>query len=265
VDEMNNRLSVKVCSVLATVVVLTGCQQKQREETVVLDREPNFAEIRIPLGYEAQAFETTGGLNLWKQKARMQLDCVVTFYQPDGSFYLTQQQYIVYPWSNSIEIFGREPLGDFAWRLSQGRFDVLRGSRQVTNMISPFDNQCFAEAILNIITAPVRLLDHSVEFTREANPVRIEGQWYYPIDRRRKSDIESLLRIPKAVFYQNRDTSIIDTLSIACLGADRFLTVRGYDYSPLEEKDIVIPHRMDLFIADSEGYPQKRLAQIDIQ
>jgi hypothetical protein len=60
VDEMNNRLSVKVCSVLATVVVLTGCQQKQREETVVLDREPNFAEIRIPLGYEAQAFETTG-------------------------------------------------------------------------------------------------------------------------------------------------------------------------------------------------------------
>ena len=67
------------------------------------------------------------------------------------------------------------------------------------------------------------------------------------------------------MFYQNRDTSIVDTLSIACLSGDRFLTVRGYDYSPLEEKDIIIPHRINLFIADSEGYPQKQLAQIDIQ
>jgi len=215
---MHNRLLLIFCLVLTMVIFLVGCQQKQQkqqEDVDVLDREPNLETIRIPSDYEARAIETTGGLNTWTRARKIQLDCVVTFYQPDGSFYLTQQQYIIYPWSNSIEIFGRESQGTFAWRLSSGQLEELYGNRRVTNMMSPVDNQCFAEAILNIVTAPVRILDKSVEFVRDMNPIKIQGQWYYPIERRRKTDIESILRIPKAVFYQNRNTFIIDMLSIA--------------------------------------------------
>lgn len=262
---MSSRLSVIVCLVLATVVILTGCQQKQQEDADVLDREPNLTAIRPPSDFETRAIETTGGLNLWSRTIKMQLDCVATFYQPDGSFYLTEQHCIVYPWSNSIEIFGRELQGNFAWRLSQGRFEVLHGNKRVTNMMSPIDNQCFAEAILNIVTAPVRLLDNSVEFSRDMNPIIIQGQWHDPINRRRKSDIESILQIPKAVFYQNRDTSIIDMLSIACMGGDQFLTARGYDYSEMREGEIIIPRRIEFVLTDSQGHSQKRLAKIDFK
>lgn len=260
---MSSRLSVLLCLVLATVVIPTGCQHNQKEDVVVLDREPNLATIHTPFDYEARAIEAVGGLNAWTRLTKIQFDSVVTYFRPDGSYYLTKQEYIFYPWSNSIEILGRESQGNFTWRLSPGQFEVMHGSRRTTNMMSPIDNQCFAEAILNIVTAPVRLLDNSVEFTKDTNPIKIQGQWRYPIVRRHNNNIESILRIPKAVFYQNRDTSIIDMLSIACLGVDQFLIIRGYYYSKMREGDIVIPHKIEMFLSDSQGYSQKRLAKID--
>ena len=201
---MRNWISKINCLALVMLFFFAGCQQKQEKILDVIDREPNLATIRIPSDYEARSIETTGGLNAWTKIKKLQLDCLATFYQPDGSFYLTEQQYIIYPWSNSIDVFGREPQGNFAWRLSQGQFEVLQGNRQIANIMTSIDNQYFTEAILGSVTAPVRLLDNSMEFTRDPNPINIQGKWYYPIERRINTDIESILRTHKTVFYQNR-------------------------------------------------------------
>ena len=259
--EMSKRYILANFVVIATVIILAGCQQK---DVNVLSREPNLQTKYIPSDYEARAIEVTGGLDAWTKITKLPFDCVVTFYQPDGSFYLTKQKYIIYPWSNSIEIFGKEPQGNFAWRLSQGQFEVLQGGRRILNIRNSIDNQCFAEAILSVVTAPVRFLDKSVEFTKDANPIKILGQWYYPIERSSRADIESILRVPKAVFYQNRDNSIIDMIWIDCLGIDQFLTVRGYDYSEIEEGKIVVPQKMEIFLTDSQNSSQQRLVKIDI-
>lgn len=260
---MGNRLVIIICLAFVTISLYGGCQQKQAKEVDILAREPNLATINIPSDYAAWAIESAGGFDAWAGTIVLPYNCVVAFYQSDSSFYLTKQQYVIYPWSNSIEMSGREPHGDFSWQLLQGRFEVLRENRQIANMLSPVDSRCFAESIFNIVTAPVRLSDKSVSFTRDANPVKIQGQWYLPIERHGSTDIESLLRNPQIVYYQNRDNFAIDILRIVCPGREQFLTVRGYDYKKIKNGQIVIPHRIEVFLTDSQGNSQKRLVKID--
>lgn len=261
---MINRLLKTIFLFFMTVFILTGCQRKQKNELDVLAREPNLATINVQSDYAAEVIESSGGLDAWIRTLKLQFNCVVTFYRPDGSLYLTEQQFTVYPWSNSVEIFGQEPDNTFAWRLSQGRFEVLQGKGHIINSKNVVDNQCYAETIKDIITAPVRLLDQSVEFTKVNNPIKIQGQWYGPIVRNTKTSIESILRIPKAVFYQNKDRLLIDMIWIACPARSQFLIVRGYDYHKIEENGLTIPNRIEIYSTDSEGDLQERLVKIDL-
>jgi hypothetical protein len=259
---MNNRTLTKICLVLV-VFISAGCQQKQEKEVDIFAREPNLKTISIPSDYASVAIEAAGGLETWLKTTELKLDCVITFYQPDGSTYLTEQHYNIYPWSNSIEISGKEPQGEIQWRLRQGQFEVLQGSGRINNSLSLLDSQCFAEAIVNIVTAPIRLMDKSIELTKYTNPVKVQGRWYDLITKRSKPNIELILRIPKAVFYQNRESTLIDMLWIACLGGDQFLTVRGYDYHEIGKGGVIIPDKIEIFSADSEGDIQNRLIKID--
>jgi len=262
---MSNRIITTICLIFVTIFLFAGCQQKQEKEVDIFAREPNLLTISIPSDYASEAIESAGGLDTWIRTIELNLDSVVTFYQPDDSLYLTEQHYDIYPWSNSIEISGKEPQGNIIWRLRQGQFEVLQGSGRINNSMSLLDNQCFAEAILSIVTAPIRLIDKSVELTKHSNPVKVQGQWYDPIERRSRPNIELILRIPKAVFYQNRDSSLIDMLWIACLGGDQFLMVRGYDYHEIEKGGVIIPDKIEIFSTDSEGDLQKRLVKIDFK
>jgi hypothetical protein len=259
---MNKRFILANLLVFTTIGFVSGCRH---EDMNVLDREPNLQGTYIPSGYQSQAVEAAGGMDAWTKETKLQLDSLVTFYQPDGSFYLTRQKYIIYPWSNSIEVFGKEPQGDFAWRLSQGQFEVLEGIGRIPDAENVIDNQCLAAAILSIITAPVSFMDRSVDFAIDPNPLKIQGLWYYRILRQTKIDIESILRVPKAVFYQNRDNSIIEMIWIDCPGVDQFLTVRGYDYDRVEEGGIIIPQRIEIFLTDSQNSSHKRLVKIDVK
>ena len=259
---MGKRYILTNLAAIMAVGIFAGCRH---EEVDVLAREPNLQGTYIPSGYQSAALEAAGGVDAWAKVKKLQLDAFVNFYQPDDSFYLTEQTYIIYPWSNSIEIFGKEPQGDFTWRLSQGKFEVLQGLKRIPDVKSVLDNQCLAEAILSIVTAPVRFMDKSVDFTKDDNPHIIEGQWYYPILRQTKADIESILRIPRAVFYQNRDNSIIEIIWIDCPGSNQFLTVRGYDYNKIKDGKIIIPQRIEIYLTDSHNSSQRRLVKIDFK
>jgi hypothetical protein len=231
----------------------------------VLDRDPNLQGVYIPSGNQSKAVEAGGGMDAWAKVTKFELDSLVNYYQPDGSFYLTKQKYVIYPWSNSIEVFGKEPQGDFAWRLSEGQFEVLKGISRIHNTNRAIDSQSLAAAILNIVTVPVRFLDKPVEFSTDANPLKIHGKWYYPILRQTRADIESILRFPKAVFYQNSENFLVEMIWIDCPGVDQYLTVRGYDYDRLEDSDIIIPQRIEIFLTDIPKSSQRRLAKIDIK
>jgi hypothetical protein len=262
---MRNRMSKIICLVLVAVFVLAGCEQKQKEDVDVLARGPEVEAISVPSDEAARAIKATGGLNAWKKTTQLHLDCVVTFYKPDGSFYLTEQRYKVYPWSDSIQISADEPQGTFVWQWSEGKFDVLKGAGQIDALPKAVPSRCFAEVILNIITAPARFLDGSVEFSKQSNPVKMQGKWYYPIDRQDK-DLTG--RISDAVFYQDRDSSLVDMIRLACLNPGAVLEkpiqyVRGYDYEVVEKGAPLVPTRIEIFETDARDRTQKRLVKID--
>ncbi len=250
--------------------IFTGCQGKQEEDVAeVLVSGPNLETISVPPDYVVRAIEAAGGWNAWTGMKELQLDCVVTFYQPDGSFYLTEQSHVVYPWSNSIQISAREPQGAFAWQLSRGKFDVLQDSGQSDALPVVIGSSHYAEMILSIITIPARFLDEAAEFSKETTELKIQGQWYYPITRRSRrvvgAEIESepVRPLSKAVLYQDRDNSLVDMILFDYMGGDDFLAVRGYDYTEVEKEGVRVPVRIEIFKADAGSNLRERLVKID--
>ena len=262
---MKNQISKTICFVLAAVFVVAGCEQKQKEDVDVLTLAQEAEVISIPSNEAEQAIKATGGLDTWKKTTQLQLDCVVTFYQPDGSFYLTEQQYEVHPWLNSIQISDDEPKGTLVWQWSSGKFDVLHGPGQIDALPKAVPSCCYAEAILDIITAPVRFLDFTVKFAKSSEPVRIQGEWYYPIQRQEKVFTS---RVSEAVFYQDRDSSLVNMIRLSCTGTgfalDRTVQyVRGYDYKEVEKTGLLVPTRIEIYETDARDLNQKRLVKID--
>ncbi|MFH1719863.1 MAG: hypothetical protein ABIF19_21125 [Planctomycetota bacterium] len=260
---MSDRFSATVCLALVVALVIGGCEHKQQKDVDVFNVTPDTATISVPSDYAAAAIKAAGGLDAWSNTKELQLDCVVTFYQPDGSSYLTEQHWDVYPWSNSIRLSGREPQGEFAWQLSKGRFESLQGGDGAGSLPAAMGRRCFADMVLNIVTVPARFLDQSVEFVRHSTPTKLQGRWYYTIDRRSKPDAESVQPSAAAVFYQDRDKAVIDMIRLVCKDGQRFLIVRGYDYTEVEKGGISVPARIEIFNSDAGGNLKDRLVSID--
>ncbi|MHC4535503.1 MAG: hypothetical protein ACYS6K_16250 [Planctomycetota bacterium] len=176
---------------------------------------------------------------------------------------------MVYPWSNSIQISAREPQGSYLWQLSRGKFDVLQEGGQSDALPVLIGSNHFAEMILSIMTIPARFLDESAEFAKETTGIKIQGQWYYPISRLSKpvvgAELESEPAAPlsDAVFYQDRDSSLIDMLLFDFISGDGYLVVRGYDYTEVEKNGVRVPARIEIFKSDARGNLQERLVKID--
>jgi hypothetical protein len=267
---MDNNFSKTICLVLAGALILMGCQQKYEENVVdTLDSGPDIQMTSVAPDYVVKAIEAVGGWNAWAGTKELQLDCVVTFYQSDGSFHLTEQHHVVYPWSNSVQISGQEPQGRFVWQLSQGKFDVLQEGEQSDALPVVIGSNHFAEMILSIITIPARFLDESAEFSKETTGLKIQGQWYYPITRLSRPAVgtelesEPPLVLSKAVFYQDRDSSLIDMLVFDFMSGGSNFAVRGYDYTKVEKNGVLVPAKIEIFRTDAIGSLQERLVKID--
>jgi len=269
--------------VFVMAFIFGGCEQKYKEDVEVLASGPDLETLGVVPDYVARAIEAAGGPDAWMKTKELQLNCVVTFYQPDGSFYLTEQHYDVYPWSNSIRISGREPpvlarpsrdrQGEFVWQFSKGQFSVLQGTDRIEALPSVVASHCFAEVILNIMTIPARFLDDSVEFARVPEPVKVQGRWYYPVNRRMKlrspqdgqaqmaepTALEAVADLSEAVFYQDRDSSLFDMLWFPQMS----VIVHGYDYSEIEKGAVLVPTRIEIFRTDARGGSPERLVKID--
>jgi hypothetical protein len=267
---MDNHFLKAIYLVIAGAFILTGCQQKYEENTVdTLDMGPDIQLTSVAPDYVVKAVEAVGGWDAWAGTKELQLDCVVTFYQPDGSFHLTEQHHVVSPWANSIRISGLEPQGRFVWQLSNGKFDVLQESGQSYTLPVVIGGNHFAEMVLSIITIPARFLDESAEFSKETTGLKIQGQWYYPITRLSRpatgTGFESKPEIvlSKAVFYQDRDSYLIDMLVFNFMSGNSNFAVRGYDYTKVEKNGVLVPAKIEIFRVDARGNLQERLVKID--
>ena len=247
--------------VLAAIIILTGCQTEQQKQDKLLAYGPDVDSIRVNNDYTPRAIGATGGYDAWIDTAKLELTAIVTFYRPDNSFYLTEHQYKIYPWSNSIVISAKEPAGDSVWRLSKGKFKIIEGHRadEILPQLSYVD---FAAIVLDIVTAPVRFLDKSSSFVEISELVKKYGRWYYKIER------TAALEGPdwsQTIFYQSRDTLLIDTLWFTKPPHGRAFAVRAYDYRKPAGARILVPSKIEIFQTSLYGALRRRLAAIDIK
>ena len=304
------RVKFAIWLIVVTAFVVSGCQRRQKKEMSAT--EPNIEPLVFIADYASGAINATGGMDVWMKTEKSELDCVVTFFEPDDSLYLTEHHFEVYPWLNSIKISAREPLSKFVWQLSNGQFSVLEGSEAVDvwdpalrePSPSPFSYRDYAEAVLSIITAPVRFLDESAVFIKEPGPVKMEGLWYYPIARTypaprpsseegRGTSYEGRAGTQpywsKVVFFQKKDNSLVDMVWLAAtpdqVGGEgprsagtqksptlqsfgdgaKFLAVRGYDYKEVEKGGVLVPTKIEIFKTDARAVVAERLVKIDFK
>jgi len=274
---MIGQLLKTVCLVLMTALVLTGCRQQYQKDVDVLAIGPDLKALPIPSDYVSGAIVATGGLQEWARTTKLELDGVVTLYQPDGSFYLTEQHYQIYPWSNSICISAIEPQGQFVCELSQGSFSISTGTKVVNAQPSLVIQRDLADAILTITTVPIRFLDRFAEFTRASEPVRIQGQWYQAVEQtntvnrqsstgRERGNIEAYEPYwSKVVLCQNTDNALFDFIYLADVERGKFFIVRAFDYGQVQKKGVLLPTKVEVFRTDAQGALPKRVAHVSFK
>ena len=256
---MRSVFSWMICLTLVITIALTGCRRMYQTETDTMS-ETGIETISIPSGSEAQTLEASGGTDAWIKTKQLRLNCVVAFYQPDDSYYLTEQLYDIYPWSKSIRISFVVPKGKFVWQLTDGRFAAMAGGDRFDGFPAALEARSLAELVLDIIIAPVYFLDSSVVFSSETVPVRIQGQWYQPMSEMNMFEI-----LPEVYFYQNMGNYRIDTIYYPVMSRSKSLMVRGYEYKPVEKNGVLVPTDIEIYNTDIEGQPTKRLVRISCQ
>ncbi|MHC4157801.1 MAG: hypothetical protein ACYSSO_01855 [Planctomycetota bacterium] len=244
--------------VFMLVLIVLGCGQKHVADTSA--SEPDVTNRVVAGTYTPRALRATGGYQSWITTEKIELDSVVTFYRPDGSFYLTDQHHEIYPWLGSVRISALEPQGKLVWQLSGESFRALEENEQVGLLPAPMYARDFAESVLYMTTVPIRFLDNKVEFDETLVPIRMEGLWYYLIERVSR-DLKPYWS--RVVLYQSRDTSFVDMIWFADIDRDRYLAVRGYDYSKAEKGAVLVPAKIEIFKTNAKGVLQQRLMKID--
>ena len=265
--------SAWLIGLLLVVVSLGGCGRKETVDTLLTG--PDAGQLAAPAEFAARALDASGGVDAWAEKQRLDFEGVVTLYQRDGSFYLTEQRYEVYPWSGAIRVSGTEPGGEFVCRLTKSGFEVMLGAEALAGLPSRVSPRDLADCVLNIATVPAALVDLSYEFTRMSEPVRVDGQWYDLIDRSYRVEEEAAAKRgrrgderecywSRVVLRQNRDTHLVSMIWFGKAGMQQLL-VRGYDYEEVAKGDVLIPTKIEIFTTDSEGGSARRVVKIDVK
>lgn len=261
---MINWISKTIWLLLVMLLAFAGCEQQQvREQTQEHEREQVVDVSTSEPPYISQAIEASGGLEAWTKTKKLEFDCVVSFYELDGSFYLTKQHHEIYPGSGLIRVSAQEPQGKLVWEYSPDGMRIIEGTKRADFLPIGLGAEDFVKAVLDITTAPMRLLDSKAKLTKDTTSVKIEGNWYYPIRQARPGQTDSGPYQPKFVFYQNRGNSVVDMLWFLGVDGGTTLAVRGYNYQEVQKGGIVVPAKIEFFIADVGLVMQHRLVKID--
>jgi len=250
----------------AGAVCICGCTPGQ-ERAIEPVNPLADANVVVPKDV-SRAIAASGGTAAWMQRGQIEARCVVTFY--GDCPYITEHRYSVSAWPGSIRIEAKEPQGAFVRRLSAEGFSsegVSQGPVAVRGV-----DEFFAEAVLDVMTAPLRVLEGTGEAGTADRVVKIGTSRYRLIEKRIQRGGATARKV---VFYQDVDSGLIDTIWLADSGnarllgggaagrEDRTVAVRGYDYRKIAGVGVRVPSKIELFGADYAGGLHSLLVRID--
>jgi hypothetical protein len=285
---MVTRVVSSAVLIVLTVLTLTGCgRQASKESSPDLDllaTGPDRKVLPTSRPCVSEAIDAAGGMAAWKQCTKIEAGATVTVCARAGGFYLTEQDFVICPWSDAIGVTAHEPRADFVWQVVGGRYYAPRADPNLD--VSPLGGRCgdYADAVLQITTAPVRMLDDGVVLTPRPATVQITGQWYLPVDVTYRASGDSpkaerledrgaagarshpgAVRWTQSVYFQNQSRPVVDMIWLGDPDSQKFLIVRGYDYARREAGDVLIPTKIDVFQSDPDANIGPRLALVDLK
>jgi hypothetical protein len=249
---MGNAWAKRLCVLgVSASLVIAGCSAESSKKEVVANplRDPNL----VVAEYAARAIEAAGGADAWAITGWIRADCVVAFHEPE--LYLTKHHYDVRAWPEYVSINASEPEGKFTWTLSAEGFRVSEGGVGVDSARVRMVDEGFAASLLQIMTAPVRLTVESGRLKRGASAVKLEGRWYYAIESVGGGGV---------VFYQQRESRLIEAVCLRGAGGKGWLTVKGYDYAGARRTGVVVPRTVEIFAGRAAERLGQRLVKIDL-
>jgi len=273
--------------VVVAVVTLTGCgrqaSRRSAPDLSLLATGPDRQVLPTIRPGVSEALDAAGGLAAWKQCTRIEAGATVTACARDGCFYLTEQDFVICPWSDAIQVTAREPRAAFAWQVVGGQYYPPRADPNLD--VSPLQGVRgdYAEAVLQIVTAPVRMLDDGVVLTPRPAVSQIDGQWYLPIDVAYRGAAENLKTRrtgngantgvetfrptywTQSVYFQDQRRPLVNMIWLGDPDAHKFLVVRGYNYARPAAGGVLIPTKIEVFQSDADASIGPRLALIDLK
>jgi len=254
--------------IVLTAVMLTGCGRPAAQESApdlsLLATGPVPEALSTPRSFVSAALDATGTLVAWKECKKIEFHAAVAACERDGCFYLTEHDFVLYPWSEAVQVTAHEPRANFTWQVVRGRYHASRADPNAD--VSPLRglSREYADAVLQIVTAPVRMLEDRALLGPRPATVQIAGQWYLPIDAKYKEQTAALYWT-QGIYFQTADRSLVDMVWLGNPLTDKFLIARGYDYAPATDGGVLIPTKIEVFWSDSEANIGPRLALVDLK
>jgi len=262
------RVAQSAVLTVLTALMLTGCGRQVSQESLqdldLLATGPDRNAVPTPRPFVSAVIDAAGGLAAWEQCKEIAFHGAVTACERSGCFYLTEHDFVVCPWSDAIQITAREPRADFTWQVVNGRYLVRQADPNLD--VSPLRglSREYADAVLQIATAPVRLLDNRVILTRRPDLVQVTGQWYLPIDAKYQAG-ETGAYWTQGTYFQSQDKSLVDMIWLGNPTTQKFLIVRGYDYVKNTDSGVLTPTKIEVFQSDPDESLGPRFALVDLK
>jgi hypothetical protein len=237
-------------TIALAVPILTGCGMSSSTSVGKVAGSP-ADQTAI-----AAAFNATGGQAAWQQCRYFEVSGVVAAYPGEGGAYLTEHTFHVSPASHAISISAREPQSNYVWQLIGHQFRQSEGSPDLD--VSPLRNDYsdYAEAVLEIMTAPARLQEWNGQLVVAPEVVMIGGRSYQVMKAGTATGLQRR-------YYQDEASSRVDIVWLANSDNTRHIIVRGYDYASVS--GIQIPTKIEVFRSGPARQMGPRVVQIDLR
>ena len=179
--------------------------------------------------------------------------CVVSYYNEDGSYYLTEQQHSICSDPAQIKISAQEPVGKFVWRLASGNFSVLEGASNIGKLERTLIDRNIARLLLTSMTSSTGSLGGE-----KLEPVKLNGKWYQPVNMGPVGTGWG-----RETIFQEINSSRIDMVELEDIDGGLSLTAHCYNYRLLQEINAVIPTKIDIMAKQTAGGKSRQLARIE--
>jgi hypothetical protein len=262
------RVMTSAVLIVLTAVMLGGCGRPAAQESAaglsLPATGPERQTLPKPRAFVSAALDATGGLAAWEQCKEIEFHAAVSACARDGYYYLTEHDFVLCPWSDSVQITAHEPRANFTWQIVRGRYHASRADPNAD--VSPLRGLSheYADAVLELATAPVRMLEDTVLLGPRPAATQIAGQWYLPIDAKYKEQTATSYWT-QGIYFQSADQSLVDMIWLGNPATHKFLIARGYDYAPATVAGVLIPTKIEVFQSDPDANIGPRFALVDLQ